>query len=320
MNKMIKIACFIIGWDPETLKNCREVSFALLKKYFAAIVILSIIWGVIGWCFAGNYLGIESWYGKLISSLFFITVIVFIERYIILTHGKLTSLRVFRTFLAILMAVLGSRVFDQIVFKKDIDVQMKSIRTEQINEEIPKRTLLIDNEMQNISRNIDTLTYANQVLYEIITKNPTIPDVQVSTTRRQVGTDENGKPKYETDRTVNQNSVPNPKIEQVEENKKMLEEYRTRIQELQNRKLNIADEVRTEYEEAGTGFLEELGAMYSLLASNWIVLAFYIFLFLFLMFLELLVITTKGNDNCDYDLLLDFQFKQRKKEFDALSN
>jgi hypothetical protein len=45
-------------------------------------------------------------------------------------------------------------------------------------------------------------------------------------------------------------------------------------------------------------------------------LAFYIFLFLFLMCLELLVITTKGIESCDYELLVIFQFNQRRKELE----
>ncbi|MDR0560540.1 MAG: DUF4407 domain-containing protein [Prevotellaceae bacterium] len=318
MNKLTKIECFIVGWKPEVLKNCREVSYAMLKKYTAAITILSIIWGIIGWCLADNYLTIQSWYGKVITVTVFVAVIVCIERYIILTHGKLIALKIFRTFLAVLMSVLGSTVFDQIVFKNDVNIQMKEIRTTQINAEIPKRTLLIDNEIQDISGTIDSITNVNQALYDEINKNPVIRDVHVSTTRRQVGTDDKGTAKYETDRTVTQGSVPNPKIEQAQKNEKLLKEYRTRIEDLQNRKLNIATEVRAEYEKANSGFLEELGALYSLLGSNWIVRLFYIFLFLFLMFLELLVLTTKGSDNCDYELLLDFQLKQRKKELEAL--
>jgi hypothetical protein len=318
MNTLTKIECFIVGWKPEVLKNCREVSFAMLKKYMAAIIILSIIWGIIGWCFADSYLLIKSWYGKVITSLFFIAVIVFVERYIILSHGKLTAVKIFRTFLAVLMAVLGSTIFDQIVFKNDINVQMKEIRTSQINAEIPKRTIEIDSQINELSNIVDTISNANTALYEELAKKPTISVSEVTTTRRQAGKDENGRPVYENDRTVTQRAVPNPKAEQAQQNEKLLAEYRSREKALQERKLNIANEVRTEYEGANTGFLEELGALYSLLAKNKLVLTFYIFLFLFLMCLELLVITTKGGDNCDYELLLNFQLKQRKKELDAL--
>jgi hypothetical protein len=248
--------------------------------------------------------------------VFFISVIVFVERYIILSHGKLTGVRIFRTFLAVLMAVLGSTIFDQIVFKNDINVQMKEIRTNQINAEIPRRTIEIDNQINEISNTIDTISNTNLALYEELAKTPTISVSEVTTTRRQAGRDEEGKPVYENDRTVTQRAVPNPKVELAQQNENLLAEYRSREKSLQDRKLNITTEVREEYEKANTGFLEELGALYSLLAKNNFVLAFYIFLFLFLMCLELLVITTKGKGNCDYELLLDFQLEIKKKELE----
>jgi hypothetical protein len=37
MNILVRLECLIVGWKPEVLKNCREVSYAMLKKYFAAI-------------------------------------------------------------------------------------------------------------------------------------------------------------------------------------------------------------------------------------------------------------------------------------------
>jgi len=314
MNTLTKIECFIVGWKPKILENCKEVSYATLKKYVAAIVILSIIWGVIGWCFADNYLAIKSWYGKTITSISFIAVIVLVERYIILSHGKLIGLKIFRIILAFLMAVLGSTVYDQIVFKHDINVQMKEIRTNQINAEIPRRTIEIDNQINEISNIIDTISNVNLALYEELAQKPVISVSEITTTRRQAGRDDDGKPIYENDRTVTQRAVPNPKMEQAQQNENLLAEYRLREKTLQDRKLNIADEVREEYEKANTGFLEELGALYSLLSTNGFVLAFYIFLFLFLMFLELLVITTKGKDNCDYELLMIFQLEEKKNE------
>ena len=320
MNLMLKIECLLVGWKPEILQNCREISYATLKKYIAAIIILSIIWGIIGWCFAANYLAIESWYGKVIASVFFITVIVCIERYIILSHGNLIALKIFRTFLAVLMAVLGSTIFDQIVFKNDVNMQMKEVRTEQINSEIPKRTILIDNEIREISNVIDTIGNANLKLYAELAQKPTISVSEVTNTKRQVGKNESGNPIYENDQTVTQRAVPNPKAEQAQGNEKLLKEYRDREKALQDRKLNVANEVREEYKLMNTGFLEELGALYTLLSENPIVRVFYIFLFLFLTSLELLVITTKGKENCDYELLLDFQLKQRKKELETLDN
>ena len=312
-----KIMCSIIGWNSRILKECSEVSFSMLKKYFAAVSILSIIWGVIGWCLANDYLNITSWYGKVITAIVFIAIIIFIERYIIHTQD-VSKVKYFRIGLAVLMALIGSTVFDQLIFKNDVNVKMVEVRTTQIKKEVPNRTLLIENEIKDKQSNVDTLTKLNQSLYDEIVKQPNIPQMSTSTTRRQVGTDENGAPKYETDRTTNQSFVPNPKIEQAQQNEVLLQDYRTQIKELQNRKLNVENEVRKEFDEKRKGFLEELGALYSLLGSNVIMLIFYIVVFLFLMFLELLVITTKGNDKSDYEVLIEFQKRNRITQWEAL--
>ena len=310
----------IVGWNPKVLENCGETSFAMVKKYFAAIIILSMIWGTIGWCFADNYLGIESWYGKLATASCFIIIIVCVERFIILTHGKFFALMIFRIFLAILMATIGSTIFDQIIFKKDIENQMKSIRTMQANAEIPKQALTLDNEIDNVLQLIDTLTVGKNQLSKETSENPTIKIEQIIMDRRQVGTDSQGKAIYENDKKVITTSIPNPKIEQRQELEKRLDGYHLRLTELQDKKLKLADEIQEEYKNAETGFLEELSAMYILLRNNEIVLIFYCIFFLFLMCLELLVITTKGGNNCDYEKLLHFQLAQRNRELDALIN
>jgi len=312
-----KFMCRIIGWNPRILEECSEVSFSMLKKYFAAISILSIIWGTIGWCLADNYLNIISWYGKIITAIVFIAIIIFIERYIIHTQN-VSKVKYFRIGLAVLMALIGSTVFDQIMFKNDVNVKMVEIRTAQIKKEVPNRTLLIENEIKNKQHDVDSITTVNQSLYDEIAKQPTIPQISTSTTRRQAGTDGNGNPKFETDRTITQSSVPNPKIELAQQNELLLQDYRNQIKDLQNRKLNVEIEVRNEFDRKSTGFLEELGALYSLLGSNKIMLIFYIIVFLFLMSLELLVITTKGNDKSDYEELIEFQAKNRRTQREAL--
>jgi len=325
MNLTTQIGCKLVGWKPEILKGCKEISYATLKRYVAAIVILSIIWGIIGWNFAGNYLAIESWYGKAIASAFFITAIILIERYIILSYGSLAALRIFRILLAVIMAILGATIFDQIIFKNDINIQMKDIRTDQINAEIPKRGRLIDDERKEILENIQKIDNENKELQEEINKLPVIKVKKTTTQRRVVGTeiDKDGKEKpiYAHEITVIEDHLENPKIPQLKKNEEIRQGYVARDTELKDRKLNnIANEVREEYEALPVGFLEELRALYSLLGKDWIVLAFYIVLFLFLMSLELLVILTKGSENCDYELLLRFQFEQRKKQLEALGN
>ena len=100
-----KFACFLVGWNASILEECGEASRRTLRKYISALLILSIIWGIIGFCFATNYIRLDSLWGRLASAATFVTIIICVERYIILT-GVLSSMMKFaRVSLAVLMAI-----------------------------------------------------------------------------------------------------------------------------------------------------------------------------------------------------------------------
>ena len=84
-----RIGCFLIGWNPILLKQCGEASRRTLRRYISAIIILSVIWGAIGFCFAERYMGVSSLWQQLAVSSVFVIMILCIERFIILTVGKL---------------------------------------------------------------------------------------------------------------------------------------------------------------------------------------------------------------------------------------
>ena len=294
-----RIGCFLIGWNPILLKQCGEASRRTLRRYISAIIILSVIWGAIGFCFAERYMGVSSLWQQLAVSSVFVIMILCIERFIILTVGKLGIMGFFRYVLAFLMAVLGSAVFDQIIFKNDVTVKMKEVRTEQINKEIPKRMAYLDSDIKRVSLLIDSIGLANIQIYDKLSKQPIITATDVSTTTKQTGVDEEGNPVVEKITSVNKRSVENPLNAQANQ----LDTY-------QKEKIEVADKTRDEFENAATGFLEELKALVLILREDPYALAFYIFLFLFLLCLELLVVTSKtGDSKCDYDLVVEHQLR-----------
>lgn len=314
MGIFTRLGCYLIGWNPEILKECGEASHRTLKKYMSAIIILIIIWGSIGFCFADRYIGIESFAGKLTVSLVFMVIILCIERFIILTVGKLGIMGWMRALLAILMAVLGSTVFDQIIFKNDVDVKMKEIRTEQINKEIPKRMSYLDSDIKRMTLLIDSIGKENIVIYEKLSKNPVIVATDVNTTTKQTGVDKDGKPIEEKVTSVNRRNVENPLSGQAKANEAALKIYQEQLDSYQKKKISVGDDVRKEYESAHVGFLEELKALFIILSEDKIATGFYLFLFAFLMFLELLVVTSKGGDGkCDYDLMVEHQLKIKRE-------
>lgn len=303
LNKLQIFCCKLIGWNPEMLANCGEASFRTMKKFVGSIVILSIIWGTIGYCFADRYIGIESFIGRGVVAAAFVTIIVCIERFIILNDGgKMVYL--FRILLALLMSTLGSTIFDQLIFKRDVEAIMKEVRTEQINEEVPKRMNIVNAEIERTSSELDSLGLLIERFNEKIGR--TSAQISTSDVTKQLQKDSLGK-NVEVGRSISTKKIINPRFVQLNEERKLLGEeanrQREKQKELFEKKMNIEENVRAEYENMENGFLEELRALFRLLQREPIALLFYICLFTFLTSLELLVLFSKG-ERCDYELVV----------------
>lgn len=278
----------------------------------AAIIILSIIWGTIGWCIAKDHLHMQDSLSKAMVSLVFILVVICIERFIILTVGGLGMAKTFRIALALLMAALGSTIFDQIIFRQDVEVKMKEVRTAQINGEVPKRLSLIEADISEISIRVDSLNKISNEIYEEVSKKPLIAAFDV-VQEEYDDFDAEGNPIIKTKQTISKKNVQNPLIGKVRTMEEEAHKSQERLRELQMKRLSIEDDVRKEYEQARIGFLEELTALYSILLATPVALGFYIFLFLFLSFLEMLVVTTKSSSKCDYELIIEHQLKVKEE-------
>jgi len=160
MSPWIKFGCIITGWNSKILANCTESSYKALKKYTSSMLILMILWAFTGYCFADRYVG-APWWGCVIVSIIFVVIVIQIERQIILTVGKNRGVGVIRVLLAIIMAVLGSTIIDQIIFGDDVDKEMIDIRTEEVNRIAPARQIVIQAEIDRLSFAIDSLDKVN---------------------------------------------------------------------------------------------------------------------------------------------------------------
>lgn len=319
MNFIAKFACQLIGWNSSLLAECSEASFKTLKKYISAIMILSFIWGSIGYLFAGRYIGVESIGGKSVVSSVFVVVIVCIERFIILKIGKSVVTAVMRIILALLMATLGATIFDQMIFKSDIEVNLKKSRDEMANEAIARRSSIIDEDFNRISVQMDSVQAELLELYKKINETPFIIVTDVKTTKIPNGKDENGKDVYDTQSQVTKTNVPNPLNAQAKLDEETLKTYEDRLKELRVEKVGLSESVRKEYADANVGFLEELKVLFrDIIFEDGIAAIFYSFLFLFMMSLEILVVSSRfGEKTCDYDVLVEHQLNVKIK---ALSN
>ncbi len=312
----IKLGCLLTGWNYRILGSCTESSRKQLKKYTSAILILIILWAFIGYSFAERYVR-TPWWGSLIVSVIFVLIVIQIERQIILTVGKNNWLGIFRLVIALIMAVIGSAILDQIIFREDIEKKMIEIIDRQVNEQLPNRLTIINTKLQELQNEIDSLDNKNLQLYAEIAKRPTINTVTTSTTHLQVKQDD-GTYKTLPQKTITTIPVNNPKIKETEINNQHLTVLRKQQEEYTQRKMDAEKSLRAELK-SKQGFLEELNAILEILKEKPVALAFYLVLFIFLMSLELFVVVSKfGDRRSDYDLVIEHQLDQKKRTLDQL--
>ena len=310
-NWWLKIGCFLTGWNSKILESCTESSRKQLKKYSSAILILIILWSFIGYSFAERYVR-APWWGCLITSIIFVIIVIQIERQIILTVGKNHALGAFRLIIAIIMAIIGSAILDQIIFKEDIEKKMIEIVDRQVNEQLPGRLTITNTKLQELQIEIDSLDKINLELYSEISNRPTIETVSTIISplsiRKLDGTD---SIVYRT--TISRNPIANPKMKEADVNNQHLDLLRTQKEDYTKRKMEAETILRMELK-SKQGFLEELNAIIEIILERPVALFFYLVLFAFLMTLELFVVVSKfGDKKCDYDLVVEHQLEQKKK-------
>ena len=313
MRTLNNIGLFLIGWDKNIMKECGEASYRQYRKLLSAICIMMVLWGTIGYCFADRYLNIESCFLKACVSLAFMFIILCVERVIILNVGKAYAMGGMRFLMAICMAILGSCIFDQIIFRNDIQQAIQEQREEIISKTITKRLSIYDSDIQRISQEMDSLSEATIALNEELQKRPVIKGTNVSTQEQVIGIDENGKPKKVKTQTVNTITLANPLTEQLKANNDQIQIYSTQLEQLRLDKKEVAETVRAEISQRAPGFIEELEATLKVVSQSKVSLAFYIILFCFLTFLELFVLTIKmGENKCDYELIVEKQLYMKR--------
>ncbi|WP_300597785.1 DUF4407 domain-containing protein [Niabella sp.] len=312
-----KTGCLLTGWNYQILGTCTEASRKQLKKYASAILILIILWSLIGYSFAERYINAPSW-GRILTALIFVLIIVQIERQIILTVGKSKWLSWFRVAIAFIMAILGSSILDQIIFKDDIEKKMIQIVDRQVNEQLPGRLTIIDKKLQEFQAEIDSLDKKNLALYEEISSRPTIPIVSRTVTNIPTKNSD-GSTSTRSQISVSTTPIPNPKIKETEVNEQNLAVLRKQKEDYTQRKMKAEGSLRRELK-SKQGFLEELSAIIEILKERPVARIFYLILFCFLMFLELFVVVSKTNDTkSDYDLVVEHQLNQKIKTLTQLT-
>ena len=313
MEILRNIGCLLIGWDKNILKDCGEASKRQYRKLLSAISIMMLMWGTIGYCFADRYINVESALFKALVALAFMIIILCVERVIILSVGKSAMMTIMRILLALCMAILGSCIFDQIIFSNDIHEAIQERREERVMDVVSKRLSIYDTDIRRITNEMDSLSKAPILLGEELQKRPIIKGTNVTTQEQVIGVDAEGKPIKTKNQTVNSVVMANPLAEQLRANNDQIQIYSNQLEQLRLDKKDIEKNSREEVFGTPVGFIEELEATLKVVSQSKVSLAFYIILFCFLTFLELFVLTIKlGESKCDYDLIVEHQLNLKK--------
>jgi len=209
------------------------------------------------------------------------------------------------------MALIGSTILDQIIFKNDVEKVLVDLRADKVNEIAGKRQKTMQLEINKLNLIIDSLDVINSKLNDEVAKRPTIAVTNVTTEKNPV-VNQDGTKTTNTKTIVSTQHVANTRIEQIKSNSATIDKCRSRLDELYNQKINVEVTVRKELE-ANAGFLEELKAMIVLVRSETLAGVFYFLLFTFILALELLVVVSKTKDvTCDYDLVVEHQLNVKR--------
>ena len=319
MKTLLDIGCLLIGWNKDILMECGEASHRQYRKLISALCIMMVLWGTIGYCFADRYVNIESTILKVVVSLTFVLIVLCVERVIILTVGKARLMTAMRVMLALCMAFLGACIFDQIIFRNDIQQAIQEHREDVIKETVAKRLSIYESDIQRITYEMDSLSKATIKLGEELQKKPIIKGTNV-TTQEQVVMGEDGTPKKVKTQSVNSVTMVNPLAEQLKANNEQIQIYSNQLEQLRQDKKDIAQTTTAEVSQRAPGFIEELEATLKVVSKSPVSMVFYIVLFCFLTFLELFVLTIKmGDCKCDYDLIVENQLKLKQNLMEQTS-
>lgn len=312
-NLWLKFGCFLIGYNYQILQNCSEVSAKAVKKYTAAMIIICIIWAFVGFSFTDRYLG-AGLTGSLFGGLIMVLIIIQVERQIILAVHKNRWLAFSRVFIAIIMAVIGSLIIDQIVFKEDIEQKKIFMLDQKVETVFPLKAAELKRQITQVDSAILQKEIDLGKLRDDIAKNPTIKSysstivsVPLVTTTTDSSATTTSTTKLETSKSSTTTTVPNPNIILAEGLNRSITDLRRQKETKDSTLLSLRSSLEKEIKER-VGFLDELQVMADMLTESDMVLGVWLLWIFFLLALELLVLVSKmlEKDN-DYDHMIKHQ-------------
>lgn len=324
-NWWIRFGCFLTGYNYDILRNSSEASSKTLKKYTASLLIVCILWMFVGYSFTNRYLKtgvIGSIFGGIICTI----IVIQIERQIILNINPTKKLFAFRGIIAGLMALIGSIIIDQIIFKEDIDLEKITYIQARVEKALKPKTEELRYQIASLDTAIFKKEYEREQLIQEVEKKPTSIIYSIQTnqkTFKETEIDSTGTQKT-TEKSIPVNitttsNVPNPKINLISPLEKTITELRNQKTVKEKTLLNIRPQLENEITEK-VGFLDELEIMKTLISKSFVALLVWLIWFFFLFGLEMLVLIGKINDKeNDYDRTIKHHMDLQMKKLEIFA-
>lgn len=312
------------GYNYPIVMASSEVAVKAVKRYTSALIIVSIIWAFIGFMFTNRYLHGSTW-GSIAGAAIMVIIIIQVERQIILSVTPSKWLYFFRGLIAMMMAILGAIIIDQIIFKEDIELEQVSLIDEKVNKILPAKTADLRSQIVTMDSTINAKEQERIALMTDISQNPTIQSVTTQSlpvTVNKTVTDSlkqtttTGSIVHTNTRTVS--SIPNPKMSLIQPLDAQIMDLRERKASLDSNLLALRPMVEQDIR-SKVGFLDELKVMYKLISESPIALTVWLLWFFFLLGLEMFVLISKTSEKQnDYEATVLHHMNIQMKRLKAL--
>lgn len=319
-NWWLRFGCFLTGYNYQLVTGSSEVAVKSVKRNTSALLIVCILWAFIGYTFASRYLKCNV-LPSLVGALVMCVVVVQIERQIILATRPDRMLYIFRSVIAVVMALLGSIIMDQIIFKEDIERAKTASMDNEVDSLVQKRTAALQKQI----RDVNTLLLQTQnEKMAISSESPMVhyeTSEQTNSTsfdkNRVTGISQNLKKNNTNRKTVT--SVPNPRYGLIPGLNAQIAGLLLQKQKKDSILLEVRPSVAAELK-SYHGFIDELKIMFGLITGSGVALCVWLMWILFFLGIELFILVSKkGEGSTDYESTIEHQMTIQLRKLGLLS-
>lgn len=311
-DRWLAFGCFLTGYNYKILKNCSEAASRRVLRYTSAMIIPCVLWAFVGFFFTSRYLKL-GWEASVSGAVIMIIIVIQIERQVILSTNTNRLPLYFRGVIAFFMAIIGSLIIDQVLFKDDIEKQRLITMDNEVREVLPARSAELKRQIHEIDSTIASKEEDRRLLLEDIAKNPKIRVYSKEATQEKIDTVLKEVVKHSS------TEIQNPKIALLEPLDGQLASLRTEKLKKDSMLLVLRPLVEAELKDK-VGFLDELELMFSIIKKSNVALGVWLLWFFFLSGIEVFILISKFKEReTDYDVVVNHQEALHLKRIDLLT-